>query len=162
MATEIERKFLINEDMALPEGGGVRFTQGYLPGSGAVSTRVRIAGDEAWLTIKGPTEGNSRLEFEYPIPLDEAEQLLTQLCERPLIDKRRYLLEEGGKTWELDIFAGDNLGLRVAEVELESEDEAVELPEWVVREVSGEARYYNVNLVRHPYSQWSEAEKNSQ
>jgi len=116
--------------------------------------RVRIAGDEGFLTIKGKTEGMARNEFEYPIPLTEAALLLDQLCLRPLIEKTRYTLEYGGRTWEIDEFNGDNRGLILAEVELDSIDEQVELPPWVGDEVTGDQRYYNASLIQNPYRNW--------
>lgn len=130
--------------------------QGYLPGDGLTTVRIRIAGDAAWLTIKGPTSGASRLEFEYPLPLDDAEQMLGELCGSEVIDKTRYKISHAGHIWEVDLFHGDNRGLVLAEVELDSESEAVELPPWVTREVTGDPRYYNVNLLRQPYSLWAE------
>jgi CYTH domain-containing protein len=117
--------------------------------------RVRIVGDRGFLTIKGPTEGNSRAEFEYPIPLEDARTLLDNLCDPPLIEKIRYQIKVGGLVWEIDEFSGENQGLIVAEVELTDENQAIALPDWVGREVSDDPRYFNVNLVRNPYCNWS-------
>jgi adenylate cyclase len=116
---------------------------------------VRIAGDEGFLTIKGKTVGMARSEFEYPIPLAEAALLLDQLCLRPLIEKTRYTLSFGGHVWEIDEFSGDNQGLVMAEVELTSADEQVELPPWIGKEVTGDRRYYNASLIRNPYKSWN-------
>lgn len=155
MATEIERKFLLRDaswrDTA---DSGTRFRQGYLVGAERASVRVRIEGDKANLNIKSATLGIHRQEFEYPIPLAEAEELLDTLCEQPQIIKTRYLVHYGQHTWEIDVFSGDNDGLVVAEVELGSEDESFERPPWIGDEVSGDTRYYNVCLVKHPYKDW--------
>jgi adenylate cyclase len=116
--------------------------------------RVRIAGDRGSLTIKGVTTGIGRLEFEYPIPREEAAVLLDELCERPLIEKTRHREMFAGKTWEIDVFHGDNEGLVLAEIELASPAEPIELPPWAGREVSNDPRYFNNNLVAHPYKSW--------
>jgi CYTH domain-containing protein len=118
------------------------------------TVRVRIAGDRAFLTLKGATTGITRLEFEYEIPVGDADTLLTELCQAPLIEKTRYRIPIGNHTWEVDEFWGDNAGLIVAEVELKSADEPIELPAWVGQEVSNDPRYYNANLVQHPYCTW--------
>jgi adenylate cyclase len=155
MAKEIERKFLVrNEDWRAGEPG-LRFRQGYLSSDPERVVRVRIAGDTAMLTIKGITRGVSRLEFEYPIPTADADQLLDTLCEPPLIDKTRYLRQHGGMTWEIDEFHGGNQGLVVAEIELRSEEQRFEAPPWLGEEVSGDPRYFNSNLITHPYTAWS-------
>ena len=157
MGLEIERKFLVKSDdwraMADP---GTRYRQGYLVGSKHASVRVRIEGDCAKLNIKSATLGIRRQEYEYPIPLDEAQALLDTLCERPQIEKVRYTLRHGDHLWEIDVFEGANAGLVVAEVELASEEEALALPDWVGEEVSEDPRYYNVCLVKHPYSEWQD------
>jgi adenylate cyclase len=152
---EIERKFLIVSDAwrGQVEGSPKRLSQGYLCSDAAKSVRVRIAGDRATLTVKGSREGISRLELQYDIPVLDAEFMLA-LCERPLIDKTRYIVRHDGMKWEVDIFHAENDGLMVAEVELEREDQPVSLPEWVGQEVSLEARYYNSCLARAPYSTW--------
>ena len=159
MSVEIERKFRVkNDDWRLDAHGqriaGVRFCQGYLPTTDETTVRVRLEGASAKLTIKGKTEGMSRLEFEYNIPLQDAEQMLAQLCEKPLIEKVRYCRSEAGYVWEIDEFAGDNEGLIVAEVELESEADQPMLPDWVGEEVTGDPRYFNVALVKHPFRAW--------
>lgn len=130
------------------------YRQGYLSVVPERTVRVRIAGDEAFLTVKGRNVKNSRAEFEYPIPLADAEQML-KLCEGPLVEKTRYAIPHAGKTWQVDEFSRDNHGLVTAEVELTSESEQPEIPDWIGEEVSGDPRYYNSNLARHPFSAWS-------
>lgn len=154
MAVEIERKFLVI-GQPWQQAPGVWFRQGYLNRDKARTVRVRVAGDAAFLTIKGVSVGATRAEFEYPIPLADAEALLA-LCEGPLVEKTRYLLDHAGTRWELDVFAGDNAGLVVAEVELLSEDQVFAHPDWLGAEVTQDARYFNSNLARHPYRQWAE------
>lgn len=155
MGTEIERKFLLRDESWRQQADeGTAFRQGYLIGAEKASVRVRIEGDRANLNIKSATLGVYRQEYEYPIPLADAEEMLDKLCERPQIEKTRHLLRHGDHTWEIDVFAGDNEGLVVAEVELASEDEPFELPDWAGEEVSHDTRYYNVCLVRHPYREW--------
>jgi CYTH domain-containing protein len=116
--------------------------------------RVRIAGDAGFLTVKGRAVGASRAEYEYAIPREHAEEMLDQLCQRPLVEKTRYRIPWGGLTWEVDVFHGDNAGLVVAEVELEDEGQAIDLPPWVGREVTGDGRYANASLVARPYATW--------
>jgi CYTH domain-containing protein len=118
---------------------------------------VRIEGDRAKLTIKGPSVGVTRSEFEYPIPVEDATPLLDHLCEQPLIDKHRHKEVHGGKTWEIDVFHGENDGLVIAEIELGSEDEKFAIPAWAVREVSSDPRYFNSNLLKNPYKNWAKA-----
>lgn len=160
MATEIERKFLVKDDRwrAMADAG-TAYRQGYLIGSERVSVRVRIEGDVARLNIKSATLGISRQEYEYSIPLADAAALLDTLCEKPLVEKMRHHVVFAGRIWEVDVFAGDNAGLVVAEVELEAEDALLQSPPWVGREVSHEPRYYNVCLVRHPYKDWTPDER---
>jgi adenylate cyclase len=150
---EIERKFLVDVARWRPADAGVAFRQGYLNSQPERTVRVRLEGDAGKLTIKGATSGVSRLELEYAIPRADAEQLLA-LCERPLIEKVRHTEEHAGKTWEIDVFGGENEGLVVAELELASEDEPFEQPPWAIREVSHDPRYYNASLVRAPYKTW--------
>ena len=152
MPLEIERKFLVT-GTAWRSPDAQRLVQGYLSRDKARTVRVRIAGPLAFLTIKGATSGASRAEFEYPIPLADAEALLG-LCEGPLIDKIRHRVAFGGLLWEVDEFLGENAGLVVAEVELEREDQAVDLPPWVGEEVTHDPRYFNSNLASFPFSQW--------
>lgn len=152
MATEIERKFLVTGN-GWQSAQPVYYCQGYLNRDKNRTVRVRIAGSEARLTIKGIAEGISRLEFEYAIPPEDAKSLL-ELCEKPLIEKYRRVVEFAGKRWEVDEFLGDNAGLIVAEIELESEAETFTLPDWVGKEVSDDPRYFNANLSQHPFKDW--------
>ncbi len=155
MAQEIERKFLVlNESWREDAGPRVYISQGYLGEAQGASVRVRVEGERANINIKGATLGISRTEYEYPIPLDEALEMLKNLCLKPLIEKSRYKVKVGNHTWEVDLFAGDNAGLIVAEVELASEDQPFEKPAWAGDEVSDDPRYYNVCLVKHPYKDW--------
>lgn len=154
MGMEIERKFLLAGDSWRHEACGVPYVQGYISRGAGRTVRVRIAGEEAFLTIKGPVSGISRAEFEYLIPVEDARQLLT-LCEGPLIEKTRFRILESGHLWEIDEFHGANDGLLVAEVELSQPDEAVLIPSWIGSEVTGDPRYYNSNLTLHPYCEWN-------
>lgn len=154
MGIEIERKFLVSGDGWRQGAEGKFYRQGYLCLDPDRTVRVRIAGDEGFLTIKGRTEGMTRNEFEYPILCAEASQMLEYLCCRPLIEKIRYTLVYKGRIWEIDEFGGENQGLILAEVELESESDQVELPPWIGAEVTGDPRYYNANLSQNPYRQW--------
>ena len=160
MPREIERKFLPKSDAwrAFVQRSQ-RMTQGYLSSSDRLSLRVRIADGEAWLNIKAGGLVASRAEYEYPLPLDEARELLA-LAEGPLIDKTRHFVLHGGMTWEVDEFHGDNAGLVVAELELAREDQEFPLPPWIGPEVTALERYYNVSLVTHPYRAWTRAEHN--
>jgi adenylate cyclase len=158
MATEIERKFLVTSDAWRTRARDpMPMRQGYLPGMDGASVRVRVAGDRAWLNIKGATLAVTRHEFEYPIPIADAQDLLSHLCARPLVEKTRYHVDHGGHVWEVDVFEGENSGLVVAEVELDSAEEPFDRPPWVGEEVSHDPRYYNVSLVKHPYRDWPEA-----
>lgn len=155
MATEIERKFLVTGDSwrgAVESQQHVM--QGYLANGENATVRVRVKGDAAYLTIKGMMTGISRAEYEYQIPVADAQAMLKDLAVSPAIDKTRYLVRCGAHVWELDVFAGDNAGLVMAELELASEDESFQLPEWAGEEVSDDLRYYNVNLSLHPYKRW--------
>lgn len=154
MGTEIERKFLVVDKRWKTGTRGVHFRQAYLCLDPARTVRVRIAGQNACLTIKGASQGASRSEFEYAIPVQDACQLLDQLCHRPQIEKIRYRVEYAGLVWEIDEFLGDNAGLVMAEVELDDPGQAIELPDWVEREVTGDPRYYNAWLSQHPFSGW--------
>ena len=154
MGKEIERKFLLNGDAWRSLGQGTRYRQGYLSTVKERTVRVRTIADKGYLTVKGVSEGIARAEFEYEIPIDDANALLDGLCELPLIEKDRYKIPYGYHTWEVDEFFGDNAGLIVAEVELESEDQAFETPEWIGREVSDDPRYFNANLIANPYRNW--------
>lgn len=155
MATEIERKFLVLDDGWRADAApGLRMRQGYLSGGGLSSIRVRVQGEQAFLNIKSATLGVRRREYEYAIPLRDAEELLDHLCAGPLIEKVRYDVECAGHLWEVDVFEGDNAGLIVAEIELDSEEEVFEKPPWAGAEVSHDPRYYNVSLVSNPYKSW--------
>lgn len=153
MGSEIERKFLVRGSGWKREAIGQPYRQGYLSTDPLRTVRVRIVGEQAYLTIKGQGEGLVRPEFEYPIPLNDALQLLG-MCLWPLIEKTRYRVEHGTHLWEIDEFAGENSGLVVAEVELQSPDEAIAFPEWVGEEVTGDPRYLNANLGKKPFSRW--------
>jgi adenylate cyclase len=155
MATEIERKFLVHGDK-WPRGTSKRVRQGYLSRDRERTVRVRIAGKRASLTIKGAAKGTSRAEFEYHIPLRDAEALLA-LCDRPPLEKNRYTVKQAGVTWEIDEFLGANAGLVVAEIELEDEQQAFKRPAWLSTEVTEDPRYLNSNLVDVPYSIWGRA-----
>jgi len=152
MAIEIERKFLVVGD-AWRDAPAVFYSQGYLNRDKARTVRVRIAGDEAFLTIKGTSVGARRAEFEYPIPVWDARELLA-MCEQPLIEKNRRKILHEGFVWEVDEFLGENLGLVVAEIELPAEDAAFARPDWVGEEVTEDVRYFNSNLSRTPFTRW--------
>lgn len=154
MGVEIERKFLAKGDQWKSLGQGVLLRQGYLSSAPERIVRVRIEDESAMLTIKGRTSGAMRSEWEYPIPMTDAEAFLGALCERPIIEKRRYRIPHEGMLWEVDEFLGENAGLVVAEIELTTEDQAFARPDWVGEEVTHDARYFNANLLRHPYSKW--------
>lgn len=156
MAVEIERKFLVDTALLGPLAEGVEMSQGYIStGDGAV-VRVRLAGERAWLTLKGPAAGFVRSEFEYLIPAADARQMIAEFCGGRVIRKTRYLREVAGYVWEIDVFAGDNAGLIVAEVELSDPAEQPPLPDWVGLEVTGDARYLNNHLYTHPHCDWCE------
>ena len=140
MGKEIERKFLVKGDAWKALAPGIRYRQGYLNSSFDRTVRVRTIGDQGFITVKGPNNGIARLEFEYVIPADDANEMLMELAEKPLIEKNRYRILRGKHV--------------VAEIELGSVDEQFEKPEWIGEEVSGDPRYYNSNLVAHPYSEW--------
>ncbi|WLI87648.1 CYTH domain-containing protein [Massilia sp. R2A-15] len=154
MGVEIERKFLLAGDRWRTLGTPVLLRQGYLSSDPGRVVRVRVDGNQAYLTIKGRSEGATRGEWEYPIPLDEANELLERLCEKPLIEKTRRAISFRGNTWEVDEFLGVNQGLVVAEIELASEDQQFDKPDWIGEEVTHDARYYNSSLVRKPFSSW--------
>lgn len=167
MAREIERKFLVKgrdwEKLAVSK---THFAQGYLndiqhPGSKS-SIRIRIEGDRANINIKSLEIGLSRDEYEYPVDLDDAQKMLTTLSVGPVIEKVRYIVKNGQHNWEIDEFLGDNEGLIVAEVELESEEDDLAIPDWIGQEVTDLTRYYNISLSQRPFKQWSEDEKNVQ
>jgi CYTH domain-containing protein len=154
MGVEIERKFLVEGDEWRAGSTGTEYRQGYLSTVKERTVRIRTMGGRAVLTVKGITVGATRAEFEYDIPFGDAEQMLDELCERPLIEKTRHLIEYRGLTWEVDEFDGANAGLLIAEVELDEDGQTVELPSWVGDEVTEDPRYYNANLIAHPYREW--------
>lgn len=154
MTIEIERKFLVRDESWRTLAQGAPLRQGYLNSHPDRTVRVRIEGSSAMLTIKSRTVGATRGEWEYPIPLDEATQLLDRVCERPIIDKTRYRIMHQGMLWEVDEFHGDNAGLVVAEIELATEDQPFDKPDWVGEEVTHDSRYFNASLLRHPYKDW--------
>jgi adenylate cyclase len=156
MGVEIERKFLPANEGWRGQGEATLMRQGYLVADATRTVRVRIEGERAVITVKGKSVGASRGEWEYPIPVPDAAELLDGLCEQPLVEKIRHRIPLGGHVWEVDEFLGQNAGLVVAEIELGSEDEAFEKPDWIGQEVTGEKRYYNSQLIRNPYSTWGD------
>jgi adenylate cyclase len=155
MALEIERKYLvINDKWRDNIIKKSLMKQGYLANDPNASVRVRVSGSEARLTIKGRSEGISRSEYEYPMPLQDAEEILRNHISGAVIEKVRYKVKCGDHVWDLDVFAGANHGLIMAEVELRSEEEAFQMPEWAGEEVSSDSRYYNASLASHPYRDW--------
>lgn len=155
MAVEIERKFLVlNDDWQAAADQGRLLRQGYLAGNERSSVRVRIDGDVANINIKSATLGIRRQEYEYSIPIHDAKEMLENLCAGHQIEKTRYHVQVSEHTWEVDVFAGDNAGLVVAEIELSSEDESFVIPAWAGDDVSNDHRYYNVSLVNHPFKDW--------
>lgn len=155
MAIEIEHKFLLsNENWRQSVSNSTYYKQGYLSQGKNGVVRIRVSDNEAWLVIKGATIGTSRPEFTYDIPLAEAHELLDQLCEKPLIEKIRHFIHAGDHVWEIDEFKGDNEGLIVAEIELTTEGEPFDKPEWIGQEVTDDPRYYNNNLATNPFKNW--------
>lgn len=155
MAKEIEHKYLtVNDDWRENADDGIHIIQGYMGSNDKSSVRIRVNGDSANLNIKSKTIGIERSEYDYPIPLDDATEMLDSLCDKPFIEKTRYHVIHDHHEWEVDVFAGENEGLIVAELELSSPDEAFTLPDWIGKEVSDDPRYYNICLVTHPYKNW--------
>lgn len=154
MGQEIERKYRIH-CRKIPLGKGIPIKQGYLPSAGACEVRVRIAGNQAFLTLKSKSEGITRGEFEYPVPVSDAKQILSGFCSQ-FVEKTRYEVEHAGHTWDVDIFEGENEGLALAEIELQCESETFQKPWWVDEEVTGDVRFYNAQLASRPYKQWQE------
>lgn len=157
MSTEIERKFLVLGDSWRAGAPSKRVRQGYLSLDPLRTVRVRVSGDAAYLTVKGEQQGMTRTEFEYALPLTDAEHMLDHLCAKPLIEKTRYRVPHNGLTWEVDEFFGDNVGLIVAEIELTDANQAITLPGWIGQEVTDDDRYYNSMLVQRPYRVWRTA-----
>jgi adenylate cyclase len=154
MGKEIERKFLVRDDAWRGPTKGMICRQGYLNSAKERTVRIRTIEDRAFLTIKGLTVGVTRSEYEYEIPLADGNAMLDALAEKPIIEKIRYKVPFAGLTWEIDEFFGDNAGLIVAEVELESEGQIFQKPEWVGEEVTADPRYFNSNLIKKPYTSW--------
>jgi adenylate cyclase len=155
MAKEIERKFLVKGDAWRSLAKGTMYRQGYLNSIKERTVRIRTVGDKAFLTVKGLTVGATRSEYEYEIPFNECNAMLDTLAEKPLIEKKRYKIRAGEFTWEIDEFFGDNAGLIVAEIELQSEDQKFDKPDWIGAEVTGDPRYFNSNLIKTPFTRWS-------
>lgn len=155
MPFEIERKFLVIKEKMIIDVGGEYLCQAYLTDDPARTVRIRIAGEHAFLTIKGAVKGISRSEFEYPVPVSEGLEIL-KLAIFPPVEKTRYKIHYEGLLWELDLFHGSNEGLLLAEVELQSEDQEITLPPWVGLEVSGDRRYFNSYLAKFPFNSWPE------
>lgn len=154
MAVEIERKFLVKGDEWRSLATGTLYRQGYIASGQNRTVRVRIAGEQAYLTIKGASAGISRAEYEYAVPLTDAAEMLDTLCDRPLIEKVRYKINWQGLLWEIDDFLGENQGLILAEVELSDPNQAIAIPDWIGQEVSSDPRYFNSNLAKHPFQSW--------
>lgn len=154
MGVEIEHKFLVKGEDWKAQGEPVLIRQGYLSSHPERVVRVRIYGDEAFMTIKSKAVGIARGEWEYPLPLADAQEFLDRLCEQPIIEKYRRRIEHAGFTWEVDEFLGVNAGLVVAEIEVPSEDQAFDKPDWIADEVTDDPRYLNSNLIARPFSSW--------
>jgi len=154
MGKEIERKFLVNGDAWRTLASGTHYRQGYLSTVKERTVRVRTIDDKAFLTIKGISIGATRAEYEYEIPVSDANAMLNDLCERPLIEKSRYKIKFKGYVWEVDEFEGENQGLILAEIELSDEKEEFTVPEWIGEEVTGDPRYFNSNLIKNPFTTW--------
>jgi adenylate cyclase len=154
MAYEIERKFLVDISKIDTLDKGYIIKQGYIETTDNTTVRIRIRDKNAFLTLKGERDGAKRLEFEYEIPLDDANIMLEKLCLKSVIDKTRYELKIENHVWEIDVFHGVNDGLIVAEIELDDENETFDIPDWVTEEVTNENKYYNSHLIANPYSQW--------
>lgn len=159
MGVEIERKFLVLDWSWRQDQPGVVYRQGYIPCEGLCTVRVRLAGGLGYLTIKGPARGLVRSEFEYSIPADDARQLFDSFCHAGRIEKTRYRIPFAGHVWEVDVFAGDNEGLVLAEIELPAADCPFALPPWAGPEVTHDSRYTNASLARFPLSRWPEGER---
>lgn len=153
MPVEIERKFLVRDDTWRSLGKPTYYCQSYLNSDAHNTVRIRIAGDQAMLTVKGPTRGSRRLEFEYEVPIAHAKEMF-ELCELPPVEKNRTKVSYNEFVWEVDEFVGANAGLILAEVELAHEHQEVPIPDWIGAEVTGDVRYYNSRLAKCPYSTW--------
>ncbi|HOQ75379.1 MAG TPA: CYTH domain-containing protein [Thermoclostridium sp.] len=157
MGKEIERKFLVKDCSYKDKASSCKvYRQGYISVQPDRVIRVRTDGERGYLTLKGPSSGVARLEYEYEIPLPDAEEMLSLMCDKPIIEKRRYIVFHEGVEWEVDEFEGENQGLCIAEIELEQEGQSFSLPPWIGPEVTGDPRYYNANLVKSPYKSWKQ------
>jgi len=156
MGIEIEKKFLVTGNEWKSLAAGIVYRQGYLKSGHGCTVRIRIAGEKGYLTIKGVFAGGGRPEYEYEIPLLDAEEILDTLCDKPLIEKKRYRIPFAEHIWEVDEFSGENDGLVIAEIELKRVDEDFKKPEWIGEEVTGIPRYYNASLVNYPFKKWKE------
>lgn len=154
MAFELKRKFLVTDQDWGALAPGVTIRQGYLPTADDIVARVRFAGDEGFLTVKGPDRGTGRPEFEFSIPRAQARRILVDLCDKPIIEKTRHHVVYGDRIWKIDVFHSDNEGLVVAGTETSSKKEDVDLPPWVTEEVTDNPRYDNASLVKTPYRSW--------
>lgn len=156
MGVEIERKFLVDAGLweKLNKPAGVPFKQGYITKDATCTLRVRATDRHGYITIKGKSEGFSRKEYEYTIPVSEARELIAHFA-KSSVEKTRYCIDFAGKTWEVDVFEGDNAGLLMAEIELDDEQETFDLPPWVTAEVTDDKRYYNSYLSEHPFTAWA-------
>ncbi|MBP5427509.1 MAG: CYTH domain-containing protein [Clostridiales bacterium] len=155
MPYEIERKFLVLDATILNGRKGTLYRQAYIAATSHAVVRVRTVGDSAYITVKSKNEGIKRLEYEYSIPKQHAVEMMDRLCEGLLVEKKRYSIFYHGHEWVVDSFIGANEGLIIAEIELENEEELFDIPEWVGDEVTYDDRYYNVNLIKNPYSKWN-------
>ena len=154
MGIEIERKFLVKNDDFKKQAKAEIYHQGFLSTDKKRIVRVRISKGKACLTIKGISKGALRQEFEYEIPVNDAEYIINEICKKPTILKKRYRIPWGGFIWEVDEFLNENEGLVIAEIELDTEDQAFDLPDWIGKEVTSNKKYYNAYLVKHPYTTW--------
>ncbi|WP_444901840.1 CYTH domain-containing protein [Microbulbifer sp. SSSA007] len=159
MAIEIERKFLVDHRIVSDLTGGVRISQGYVNTADKTVVRARVKDDVAYLTLKGELRGMTCSEFEYEIPMEDTRCIIDELCRGNTIFKTRYEIQHGKHLWEVDVFHGKNEGLIIAEVELSSEAEVVDIPAWVTEEVTGQVQYFNSSLLNEPYSEWTEDKK---
>jgi len=159
MPLEIERKYLVRNDSWRTQGKGARYRQGYLSTDPARNVRVRVGDGRGFITVKGLTANMARPEYEYAIPVEDANEMLDTLCLKPIIEKVRYNIEYAGLLWEVDEFEGENAGLVIAEVELAVADQTISLPDWVGEEVTGDARYYNASLIANPFTTWGAASR---
>lgn len=154
MGKEIERKFLVKNTCYKQLAEGILYKQGYICSEPDRVVRVRVIGSKGFITIKGKASGFSRPEYEYEIPINDADEMIGSLCDKPIIEKYRYEIRYRGFTWEVDEFLGDNQGLVIAEIEIENEAVQFPIPEWIEAEVTGDPLYYNSNLIKKPYKTW--------